>query len=171
MKPIITRLKFVEYELQEEVTASLKKQQIIEAQQKRIELLQTTNEHLLAKLQTLKQTDNEIVTKYNTTPQKGTVNLSPLIVKQTSTEEKENSNNMIINTFSNNISPAASETSDHSTSISQTSDVYGSSPNLCNSSETNSLERQNLIESSNHKNGDNNNEICIDFSGLKTTEC
>jgi hypothetical protein len=54
VKPIISRLKVVEHELQEELNSSMKKQQIIEAQQKRIELLVSANERLMATLTQLK---------------------------------------------------------------------------------------------------------------------
>lgn len=54
VKPIMNRLKVVEHELQEELNSSMKKQQIIEAQQKRIELLVSANERLMATLSQLK---------------------------------------------------------------------------------------------------------------------
>lgn len=55
VKPIINRLRIVEQELEEEQNSSFIKQQIIEDQQKRIELLQSTNEKLLISLCQLKE--------------------------------------------------------------------------------------------------------------------
>lgn len=54
VKPIISRLKLVEHELQEELNSSAKKQQIIDAQQKRIDMLMSANERLMATLSQLK---------------------------------------------------------------------------------------------------------------------
>lgn len=55
-KPIINRLRLVEQELEDEHNSSLRKQQIIEVQQKQIEFLQLTNEKLLHQLKETKLT-------------------------------------------------------------------------------------------------------------------
>lgn len=167
----------------------MKKQQIIDAQQKRINILQTANENLMATLNNLKHnghksmingrsstTDDDENSSMSSSKYSSTISSCvPLTVKQsskettpTTTTNGDDADLRMNRKILSKISPTSSETaSEPSTSISQSSDVYDSETNLF-SSEFSSPEHRNKLDDALNA---NNNEITLDFAGLKTTEC